>query len=59
MKWMQRWPFRPIATKKCFTKADAIDLPDYLAAVPNWVSGVIAMASNSPAPAAPQAVRAS
>ena len=55
---MQRWPFRPIATKKYFTKADAIDLPDYLAAVPNWVSGVIAMASNSPAPAAPQAIRA-
>ena len=34
MKWMQRWPFRPIATKKIatkkyITKADAIDLPDY------------------------------
>ena len=58
MKWMQRCPFRPFATKEYFTKADAIDLPDYLAAVPNWVSGVIAMASNSPAPAAPQAVRA-
>ena len=29
MKWMQRWPFRPIAEKKWFTTADAIDLPDY------------------------------
>lgn len=29
MKWMQRWPFRPIATKLWFTTADSIDLPDY------------------------------
>ncbi len=29
MKWMQRWPFRPIAAKKWFTTADSIDLPDY------------------------------
>jgi 2-polyprenyl-6-methoxyphenol hydroxylase-like FAD-dependent oxidoreductase len=29
MKWMQRWPFRPIAEKKWFTTADAIALPDY------------------------------
>ena len=30
MKWMQRWPFRPLAEKKWFTTADAIDLPDYV-----------------------------
>ncbi|MGX9791331.1 FAD-dependent monooxygenase [Mycobacterium sp. MMS18-G62] len=29
MKWMQRWPFRPVAEKKWFTTADAIDLPNY------------------------------
>jgi 2-polyprenyl-6-methoxyphenol hydroxylase-like FAD-dependent oxidoreductase len=29
MKWMQRWPFRPLAEKKWFTTADAIELPDY------------------------------
>jgi 2-polyprenyl-6-methoxyphenol hydroxylase-like FAD-dependent oxidoreductase len=29
MKWMQRWPFRPIAAKLWFTTADSIDLPDY------------------------------
>ncbi|OBF26673.1 FAD-binding monooxygenase [Mycobacterium sp. ACS1612] len=29
MKWMQRWPFRPLAEKKWFTTAEAIDLPDY------------------------------
>jgi 2-polyprenyl-6-methoxyphenol hydroxylase-like FAD-dependent oxidoreductase len=29
MKWIQHWPFRPIAEKKWFTTADAIDLPDY------------------------------
>jgi len=29
MKWMQRWPFRPIAERKWFTIADAIELPDY------------------------------
>lgn len=29
MKWMQRWPFRPIAAKLWFAKADSIDLPDY------------------------------
>lgn len=34
MKWMQRWPFGPIATKKYFTKADAIELPDYVTAGP-------------------------
>jgi hypothetical protein len=28
MKWMQRGPFRPITTKECFTKADAIDVPE-------------------------------
>jgi 2-polyprenyl-6-methoxyphenol hydroxylase-like FAD-dependent oxidoreductase len=31
MKWMQRWPFRPIAEKKWFTTADAIELPNYSA----------------------------
>ncbi|MHA3022201.1 FAD-dependent monooxygenase [Mycobacterium sp. BMJ-28] len=29
MKWMQRWPFRPIAERKWFTTADSIDLPAY------------------------------
>jgi 2-polyprenyl-6-methoxyphenol hydroxylase-like FAD-dependent oxidoreductase len=29
MKWMQRWPFRPIATRIWFTAADSIDLPTY------------------------------
>ena len=29
MKWMQRWPFRPVAAKLWFTTADSIDLPDY------------------------------
>ncbi len=29
MKWMQRWPFRPIAAKLWFNKADSIDLPEY------------------------------
>jgi 2-polyprenyl-6-methoxyphenol hydroxylase-like FAD-dependent oxidoreductase len=29
MKWMQRWPFRPIASRIWFTAADSIDLPDY------------------------------
>jgi 2-polyprenyl-6-methoxyphenol hydroxylase-like FAD-dependent oxidoreductase len=29
MKWMQRWPFRPIAAKVWFTTADSIDLPNY------------------------------
>ncbi len=29
MKWMQRWPFRPIAAKLWFTTADSIELPDY------------------------------
>jgi 2-polyprenyl-6-methoxyphenol hydroxylase-like FAD-dependent oxidoreductase len=29
MKWMQRWPFRPIAARLWFTAADSIDLPDY------------------------------
>ena len=29
MKWMQRWPFRPIAAKVWFATADSIDLPDY------------------------------
>lgn len=32
MKWMQRWPFRPIANRLWFTTADAIDLPDYATA---------------------------
>jgi 2-polyprenyl-6-methoxyphenol hydroxylase-like FAD-dependent oxidoreductase len=32
MTWMQRWPFRPIAERKWFTTADAIDLPDYASA---------------------------
>ena len=30
MKWMQRWPFRPIAAKLWFTTADSIELPDYV-----------------------------
>jgi hypothetical protein len=29
MNWLQRCPFRPIAAWIFFTKADAIDLPDY------------------------------
>lgn len=29
MKYMQRWPLRPIAERKWFTTADAVDLPDY------------------------------
>ena len=29
MKWMQRWPFRPIANKLWMSKADSIELPDY------------------------------
>jgi 2-polyprenyl-6-methoxyphenol hydroxylase-like FAD-dependent oxidoreductase len=29
MKYMQRWPFRPIAERKWFTTADSVDLPDY------------------------------
>jgi 2-polyprenyl-6-methoxyphenol hydroxylase-like FAD-dependent oxidoreductase len=29
MKWMQRWPFRPIAAKLWFGTADSIELPDY------------------------------
>jgi hypothetical protein len=29
MKWIKRWPFRPIAERKWFTIADAIELPDY------------------------------
>lgn len=29
MKWMQRWPFRPIAARLWFTAADSIELPDY------------------------------
>lgn len=29
MKYMQRWPFRPVAERAFFTTADAIDLPDY------------------------------
>jgi hypothetical protein len=31
MKWMQRWPFRPIANRLWMSKADAIDLPEYAA----------------------------
>jgi 2-polyprenyl-6-methoxyphenol hydroxylase-like FAD-dependent oxidoreductase len=30
MKWMQRWPFRPIASRIWFKVADSIELPDYL-----------------------------
>jgi 2-polyprenyl-6-methoxyphenol hydroxylase-like FAD-dependent oxidoreductase len=29
MKWMQRWPLRPLAAKFWFTTADSIALPDY------------------------------
>jgi hypothetical protein len=29
MKWMQRWPFRPIAAKLWFNTAESIELPDY------------------------------
>ena len=29
MKWMQRWPFRPIAARMWFTVADSIELPNY------------------------------
>ena len=29
MKWMQRWPFRPIASKLWFRVADSIELPNY------------------------------
>ena len=29
MKWMQRWPFRPLAARLWFTTADSIDLPEY------------------------------
>lgn len=29
-KYMQRWPFRPIAERKWFTTAEAFDLPDYV-----------------------------
>jgi len=29
MKWMQRWPFRPIAARTWFTTADSVELPDY------------------------------
>ncbi|MGE2716576.1 FAD-dependent monooxygenase [Mycolicibacterium litorale] len=29
MKWMQRWPLRPIASRLWFRTADAITLPDY------------------------------
>jgi 2-polyprenyl-6-methoxyphenol hydroxylase-like FAD-dependent oxidoreductase len=29
MKWMQRWPFRPIATRIWFKVADSIELPNY------------------------------
>jgi 2-polyprenyl-6-methoxyphenol hydroxylase-like FAD-dependent oxidoreductase len=32
MKYMQRWPFRPIAERKWFTTAEAVDLPDYASA---------------------------
>lgn len=33
-RWMQRWPFRPIAAKLWFTTADSIALPDYPALPP-------------------------
>lgn len=29
MKWMQRWPFRPVAARLWFTTADSVELPDY------------------------------
>ena len=29
MKWMQRWPFRPIAARLWFPAVDSIELPDY------------------------------
>jgi 2-polyprenyl-6-methoxyphenol hydroxylase-like FAD-dependent oxidoreductase len=29
MKWMQRWPFRPIAARLWFKTAESIDLPNY------------------------------
>lgn len=29
MKWMQRWPFRPMASRIWFKVADSIALPDY------------------------------
>ena len=29
MKWIQRWPFRPIAARTWFNTADSIDLPAY------------------------------
>jgi hypothetical protein len=29
MKYMQCWPFRPIAERQWFTTADAVELPDY------------------------------
>ncbi|AFM17165.1 2-polyprenyl-6-methoxyphenol hydroxylase-like oxidoreductase [Mycolicibacterium chubuense NBB4] len=29
MKWVQRWPFRPLAAKAWFSTADSITLPDY------------------------------
>jgi 2-polyprenyl-6-methoxyphenol hydroxylase-like FAD-dependent oxidoreductase len=32
MKWMQRWPFRPLAARLWFTAADSIELPDYAVA---------------------------
>ncbi|MCV7298875.1 FAD-dependent monooxygenase [Mycobacterium barrassiae] len=32
MKWMQRWPFRPVAARLWFKTADSIDLPDYASA---------------------------
>ena len=35
MKYMQRWPFRPIAERKWFTTADAVELPDYPASRSN------------------------
>ncbi|HTQ19945.1 FAD-dependent monooxygenase [Mycobacterium sp.] len=35
MKYMQRWPLRPLAERKWFTTADAVDLPDYPAARSN------------------------
>jgi 2-polyprenyl-6-methoxyphenol hydroxylase-like FAD-dependent oxidoreductase len=31
MKWMQRWPFRSYAERKWISKADAIELPGYVA----------------------------
>lgn len=35
MKWMQRWPLRPIAARLWFRTAESIELPDYGPASPS------------------------